>query len=271
MRTMVAAGLFALVPVALAGAGPSIPQTPPAVPKPVPAPSPTPTPVPVTKPSAGKPPAAKPAGAAKPAPAAAPQPAASPMEAPKLPPFAGEIVNFDRHGNRVVACVDAAKVKAPPRMGPDGKPVAPAAPTPAPDAPPRLRIWVIEREVMQELMTTSGLCDPVWSPDGKTFAASGVRGVFMFTEPNFEPRVLVAGQLQAPPPGAPPAREYDDPAWSPSGTRLAFRSAANGAGRVEVVDVKSAEVLLKREGAAKALRWADEKTLVIDGTRVPVP
>ena len=42
-------------------------------------------------------------------------------------------------------------------------------------------------------MTTGGLCDPSWSPDGKTFAAAGVRGVFTFTEPNFEPRVLVAG------------------------------------------------------------------------------
>jgi hypothetical protein len=37
------------------------------------------------------------------------------------------------------------------------------------------------------------------------------------------------------------------------------------------VDVKSAEVVLKREGAATSLRWADEKTLVVDGTRVPVP
>ena len=35
--------------------------------------------------------------------------------------------------------------------------------------------------------------------------------------------------------------------------------------------VKSAEVLLKREGAAKALRWADERTLVVDQARVPLP
>jgi hypothetical protein len=231
MRTFVTAGLLALAP--LAGERPSIQQTPPAAPPPAETP-------------------------------------ASPMAAPKLPPFAGEIVNFDRRGARVVACVDAAKVKAPTRMGPDGKPLTPAAPPP-PSGPPRLRIWVIEREVMQELLTTSGLCDPVWGPDGKTFAAAGVRGVFTFTEPNFEPRVLVAGQLQAPAPGAPPARDFDDPAWSPSGTRLAFRSSAAGSDRVEVVDVKSAEVVLKRDGAAKALRWADEKTLIVDGTRVPVP
>jgi hypothetical protein len=189
------------------------------------------------------------------------------MDAPKLPPFAGEIVNFDRRGARVVACVDAAKVKMPPRLGPDGKPTTP----PPPAGPPRLRIWVLEREVMQELMTTGGLCDPAWSPDGKTFAAAGLRGVFTFTEPNFEPRVLVAGQLQTPAAGAPAPREYDDPTWSPGGGRIAFRSTAGGVSRIEVVDVKSAEVLVKRDGPAKVLRWADDRTLLVDTARVPVP
>jgi len=270
MRTMIAAGILAVTSlgVSLAGASPSIQETPPPA-----------------KPAAAKPAAAKP-GPAKPAPAkpatAAPTPAqpapakpapaggapAASMEAPKLPPFAGEIVNFDRRGARAVACVDASKVSVPPRPGPDGKPVA--AP-PAPAGPPRLRIWVIEREVMQELMTTGGLCDPSWSPDGKTFAAAGARGVFTFTQPNFEPRVIVAGQLQAPPPGAPAAREYDDPVWSPNGARLAFRSSAAGASRTEVVDVKSAEVLLKRDGPVKTLRWVDDQTLLVDAERVPVP
>jgi hypothetical protein len=254
MRTTFAAGLLALVPLAPAAAAdrPSITQTPPAAAKPTAAPGPTPP--------AGTPPAQAPAGA-DPARPGVP-------DAPKLPPFAGEVVNFDRKGSRTVACVDAAKVQIPPRPGPDGKPVAPP---PMPPGPPRLRIWVLEREVMQELMTTNGLCDPAWSPDGKVFAAAGVRGVFTFTEPNFEARVVVAGQSQPPPPGAPPAREYDDPTWSPSGARLAFRSTAEGASRVEVVDVKSAEVLLKRDGPAKVLRWADDRTLVVDGTRVPVP
>ena len=274
MRTMIAAGILAVTSlgVSLAGAppaSPSLQETPPAA-KPA-----TAKPA-AAKQAPAKPTAAKPAGdqpaTAQPAPAkpvpAAGAPAAS-MEAPKLPPFAGEIVNFDRRGARVVACVDASKVAVPPRPGPDGKPVA--APPPAPAGPPRLRIWVIEREVMQELMTTGGLCDPSWSPDGKTFAAAGARGVFTFTQPNFEPRVIVAGQLQAPPPGAPAAREYDDPVWSPNGARLAFRSSAGGASRTEVVDVKSAEVLLKRDGAAKVLRWVDDQTLLVDADRVSVP
>jgi hypothetical protein len=256
MRTMFAAGFLTIAPLGV-GEGPAIRHTP----------SFQQTPPAPAKPTTEQPggPSVKPAAAPPAQPAAA-----SSMEAPKLPPFAGEVVNFDRRGPRVVACVDASKVQMPARPGPDGKPVAPPTPT-GPPPPPRLRIWVLEREVMQELMTTGGLCDPAWSPDGKTFAAAGVRGVFTFTEPNFEARVLVAGQLQAPAPGAPAAREYDDPVWSPGGGRLAFRSSAAGAGRVEVVDVKSAEVLLKRDGPAKALRWADEKTLLIDGTRVPVP
>jgi hypothetical protein len=249
MRTMIAA-VLAMAPLGV----PSLQQTP--------------APPPAAKAPAAQPAPAQPA-AAKPATPPADVPASEgSMEAPKLPPFAGEIVNFDRRGARVVACIDASKVKMPPRPGPDGKPLAPPAP---PAGPPRLRIWVLEREVMQELMTTGGLCDPSWSPDGKTFAAAGIRGVFTFTEPNFEPRVLVAGQLQAPAPGAPAAREYDDPVWSPSGGRIAFRSSAGGVPRIEVVDVKSAEVLLKRDGPAKVLRWADERTLLVDASRVPVP
>jgi hypothetical protein len=275
MRTMIVAGFLAIAPLGVSHAGerPSIQETPPAAQPVQPKPSTPATakPAPAT-PAAAKPPASTPAQA-KPAPATpatAAKPAASPsMEAPKLPPFAGEIVNFDRRGARVVACVDASKVAMPPRPGPDGKLVAPA--TPAPTGPPRLRIWVIEREVMQELMTTGGLCDPSWSPDGKTFAAAGLRGVFMFTEPNYEPRVLVAGQLQAPAPGAPAGRAFDDPVWSPNGLSLAFRSSADGGARFEVVEVKSAEVVLKRDGPVKALRWLDDKTLLVDSARVSVP
>jgi hypothetical protein len=279
MRTTFAAGFAAALALAAPARADLLDQqTPPAAQPPASA-----TPPATTKPATGTPPATAKPATAKPAPAqpatakpGQPAPAATPaplsgagMEAPKLPPFAGEIVNFDRRGTRVVACVDAAKVQLPSRPGPDGKPVPP--PAPPPNAPPRLRIWVIEREVMQELLTTSGLCDPSWSPDGKSFAAAGVRGVFVFTEPNFEPRVLVAGQLQAPPPGAPPAREYDDPVWAPGGGRIAFRSSGEGGARVEVVDVKTAEVKLKRDGAAKALRFDGNATLIVDGARVPVP
>jgi hypothetical protein len=265
MRTMIAAGILAVTSLGVSHAAPGAPLAgaPPASPSLQETPAPgTPT---AAKPAPSAPAAAQPTPA-KPAPAAGA--ASASMEAPKLPPFAGEIVNFDRRGTRVVACVDASKVAVRPRPGPDGKPVA-APPPPA--GPPRLRIWVIEREVMQELMTTGGLCDPSWAPDGKTFAAAGARGVFTFTEPNFEPRVIVAGQLQAPPPGAPAAREYDDPVWSPNGTRLAFRSTAAGAARTEVVDVKSAEVLVKRDGPAKVLRWVDDQTLLVDAARVSVP
>ena len=275
MRTTFTAGLAATLALsaAHASANPLDQQTPPAAARPEPGTKPG---APAAgqggaKPATGKPATAtgKPAdtqsaGGGKPGAAGG-----SGLEAPKLPPFAGEIVNFDRRGTRVVACVDAAKVQMPSRPGPDGKPVAP--PAPPPNAPPRLRIWVIEREVMQELLTTSGLCDPSWSPDGKSFAAAGARGVFVFTEPNFEPRVLVAGQLQVPAPGAPPAREFDDPVWAPGGGRIAFRTSGEGGARVEVVDVKSAEVLLKRPGAAKALRFDGDNALIVDGTRVPVP
>ncbi|HEY8549799.1 MAG TPA: hypothetical protein VIL35_07600 [Vicinamibacterales bacterium] len=201
------------------------------------------------------------------APQAPPASAKAPtvMEAPKLPPFAGEIVNFDRRGDRVVACVNAAAAPARPGMP---KPSSQAAAA----APPRYRIWVLEREIMQELLTSGGLCDPSWSPDGKSFAAAGARGVFTFSEPHFEPRALVAGQAESAEPGGKPGgRVYADPVWSPSGDRLAFRVTGDGADRVEVVDVKSAEVLLRRDISAKSLRWVDAKTVAADDTRLSVP
>jgi hypothetical protein len=90
MRTMTAAGMLAVASlgVRLAGApaaSPSLQETPPPA-----------------KPAA-KPAPVKPAPT-QPVPAAGGSSAS--MEAPKLPPFAGEIVNFDRRGPRVVACVD---------------------------------------------------------------------------------------------------------------------------------------------------------------------
>ena len=186
------------------------------------------------------------------------------MEAPKLPPFAGAIVNFDRRGARVVACVDRASAPKPGQ--------APSAAAAPPGAPRQTRIWVIENEVMQELLTTSGLCDPAWSPDAKSFAAAGARGVFTFAQPHYEVKVIVAGQTSPPPAGQEPVRSYASPAWSPSGRRLAFLVTAPAGGAVQVVDVASGERVLERAQPAKTLAWgSNDKTLIVDGTSIPVP
>jgi Tol biopolymer transport system component len=189
------------------------------------------------------------------------------MEAPKLPPFAGSIVNFDRRGSRVVACVDRTMASKP------GQPATPAVPAaPAPGGARQTRIWVIENEVMQELLTTSGLCDPAWSPDAKTFAAAGARGVFTFTQPNYEVKVIVAGQASPQPEGQAPARSYTSPVWSPSGRRLAFLVTAPAGAAVQVVDVSTGERVYERPQAAKTLAWgANDKTLIVDGTSLAIP
>ena len=201
----------------------------------------------------------------------APPPASSPpaksiMEAPKLPPFAGTVVNFDRRGARVVACVDRAGA---PKPGQAAAP--PAPPPPGAEAPRTTRIWVLENEVMQELLTTSGLCDPAWSPDGKAFAAAGPRGVFTFTQPQYEVKVVVAGQAKPPAPGAPESKSYASPSWSPSGRRLAFLVTGPGGG-VQAVDIASGERVFDQAQPAKTVSWGgDEKTLVVDGTKIAIP
>jgi hypothetical protein len=229
MRTKIAAGLLALAPLGV----PSFQQTPPAT-------------APATTPAAN--------------------PAKS-MEAPKPPPFAGEIVNFDRRGARVVACVDASRWTCRRAPGPTASRCRAVHASRA--RPPRLRIWVIEREVMQEPMTTGVLRSVVVA--GREDVRGGRRPRRVHVH-RAQLRAARAGGRAAS--GAAPGarrRANDDPAWSPSGGRIAFRSSAGGVSRVEVVDVKSAEVLLKREGPVKAVRWADERTLLVDATRVPVP
>lgn len=200
-------------------------------------------------------------------PAAAPaaQPAApDSMGPPRLPPFAGSVVSFDRRGNRVVACVDRSTVPM--------RPPGPGAPPPpeGPKLPPAYRIWLIEREVMQELMTTGGLCGPVWSPDGKSFLATGARGLFAFTEPQYETRVLMAVPTVKTTEPAP--IPFSQTAWSPGGTRVAFLQTVEGVGRVRVVDAKSGAVVFSRDQAATRVQWGpDDRTLVVDGVRIALP
>jgi hypothetical protein len=198
------------------------------------------------------------------------------MGPPKLPPFAGAVVSFDRRGERVVACVDRST--APPKPG--------MALPAGPKLPPAYRIWLIEREVMQELMATGGLCGPAWSPDGKSFVAAGARGLFVFTEPNYEARVLVLTPSPAPgttqtPAGpaavAAPALEpapipYSQVSWSPGGRRIAFLATLSGVTTVRVVDAKDGAAVLGREMAAKLLQWgADDRSLTVDGARIGLP
>jgi hypothetical protein len=185
------------------------------------------------------------------------------MDAPKLPPFAGAIVNFDRRGERVVACVDRSVAP---------KPGAPVTPPPAvPTGPRQVRIWVIEREVMQELLTTGGLCDARWSPDGTRFVAAGPRGVFAFTAPQYQPEVIVAGKTQSAGPTPPDTPSYAHPVWSPSGARVAF-AVTGPSPAVQVVVVKTGERILDRAMTAKTLAWGDsDRALLVDGAKVAVP
>jgi hypothetical protein len=243
-------------------------------------PAATPPPTTQPPPTPPKPATSQPAQPPASSPALPPASSAAPgdMGPPRLPPFAGDVVSFDRRGARVVACVDRANVRT-------SRPGAPAAPE-GPKLPPAYRIWLIEREVMQELMTTGGLCDPVWSPDGKSFLAAGARGLFTFTEPQYEARVLMVLPPAPPPvqPSGPAAGAaivkstdaapipFTQTSWSPGGKRVAFLLTKDGATKVRVVDAKDGSSLFSRDQPAKIVQWgADERTLVVDGTRVPLP
>jgi hypothetical protein len=234
-----------------------------------------------TKPDVTQPPPSQ-----KPPTSEKPEPASMAEAAPRLPPFAGSLVNFDKHGDRTVACVDRST--APVRPGAP----APPKPTTAPGVPRQTRIWIVQREVMQELMTTSGMCDPVWRPDGAAFAASGPRGVFLFASPAFEARPLFVpapepgrssppsvpaqgASASGPPRQATPAADtpmFSGPRWSPAGTRLAFLVKQGDSSIVRVVDAKSGKLLFTSDPGVSTFLWgSDDKTITIDKRRVAIP
>jgi WD40-like Beta Propeller Repeat len=212
--------------------------------------------------------------------------AATDMKPPTLPPFAGALVNFDRHGARVAACVDRAAAPAgsgpaAPRAGAapatgaaaaDAPASQAAAPGASPAAPHKAtRIWIIEREMMQELLLTGGMCDPVWAPDGRTLAATGPKGLYVLEAPRYEPRVLAAAATlpASGSPGSDAGSLFKSPAWSPSGKRLAFVATSEGKDVVQVVDTASGAAVFKSAPGVRAFSWGrDDTSLTIDGQQV---
>ena len=118
---------------------------------------------------------------------AAPRPAAPADAPPRLPPFAGTLVNFDRReGELTAACALALG-------GGETKRGARAV--------PNTHVWVFEREIMRELGSSPGTCDPAWAPDGSRLAVVTPNGLWTYTPTLDDPRQLAETSLPAEPAG----------------------------------------------------------------------
>ena len=90
-------------------------------------------------------------------------------------------------------------------------------------------------------------------------------------KPKTGPATIVAAATVKTTDGAP--IPFSQTSWSPGGGRIAFiLTAADGGTKVRVIDAKDGRDILTKDQAAKLVQWGpDDRTLVIDGTRVSLP
>ncbi len=184
-----------------------------------------------------------------------PRPAAD--APPKLPPFAGTLVNYDRHGERTAACaldLGGGETKRGAR------------------AIPNTHVWVMEREVIRELGSTPGTCDPAWSPDGSRLAVVAPNGLWTYSPTLEEPRLLADTALPDTPQHDHDYTAFARPRWSPDGRRLAFLVTNGETTWVEAIEVATTRRVFKSPPGVTVFAWGEAAdTLVIDGHAVSVP
>ena len=177
-------------------------------------------------------------------------------DAPRLPPFAGTLVNYDRNGARVAACAQLAG--DPVKIGP--RSVA------------RTFVWVIDGELVRQLGSTPGTCDPAWSPDGSRLAVVAANGLWTYSPTLEDPRQLVEARTPEK-----PADEHDyatlsKPKWSPDGRRIAFLINDEGTGWVEAVDSTTGRRLFKSDTEVYSFEWtSDPRALRISNRTFRMP
>jgi dipeptidyl aminopeptidase/acylaminoacyl peptidase len=178
------------------------------------------------------------------------------QELPHFPPFVGVVLNHDRRGERVVLCADQS---------------GPAVATGVRQLS-RTKVWLLDREVLEDVRDHPGLCDPKWSPIADEFAAVSAQGVWLFRVPLDGGRLLRATRAES---AVGTEFGYERalaPAWSPDGRRLAFAVTNGGVSHVEVIDVRDgAEVHRSRPGPADFEWQNDGRTIRIGKQRVTLP
>ncbi|MCL4845014.1 MAG: penicillin acylase family protein [Acidobacteria bacterium] len=186
-----------------------------------------------------------------------PTPAAAAGDVPTLPPFAGTLVNFDRAGGRVAACAEM----------PGGGDTTIGA-----RSVRRTKVWVIEREVLRELGSTPGSCDPAWSPDGSRLAVVVPNGLWTYSPTLEDPRQIAAAHLPVEPAHPHDYTAFSRPRWSPDGLRLAFLVTDGQTTWVEAVQVATGRRLFKSDPDTYSFEWTtDPRELKVGARTIRLP
>ena len=183
--------------------------------------------------------------------------AAAAAEAPPvLPDFLGSLVNYERQGERIAAC-----------MREPGSDVITGA-----RRVPRTFVWVIERDQARQLGSVPGSCDPTWSPDGSRLAAVTSNGLWTYSPTLEDPRQLAEAHLPREPKGEFDYTAFAKPRWSPDGLRIAYLVTNGATSWVEVVEVATGRPLHRSAKDTYSFEWTtDPRVIKVGLTPVRLP
>ena len=192
------------------------------------------------------------------APARAQSPApAGQGEAPRVPPFAGTLVNWDRSGEFTAMCTLD-----------DGG----AATTQGARAVRPTYVYVVEREIIRQLGSSPGACDPAFSPDGSLLAVVTLNGLWIYSPRLEDPRQLAATRQPEAPANESDYTAFSKPKWSSDGLRLAYVVSNGATAWVEVVDVQTTRILHRSAEETYNFAWtSDPRVISIGTTNVRLP
>jgi hypothetical protein len=188
---------------------------------------------------------------------AATRPVAPADAPPRMPPFAGTLVNYDRRGGLTAACA----------LAPGGGETKRGA-----RVIPNTHVWVFEREIVRELGSTPGTCDPVWAPDGSRLAVVAPNGLWTYSPILDDPRLLAETSLPAAPKHENDYTAFSRPRWSSDGRRIAYLVTNGATNWVEALEVATTRRVFKSPPGVTVFAWGETPdTLVVDGQPLSLP
>lgn len=188
--------------------------------------------------------------------AGAPSSGADRSGPPILPPFAGRIVNYDWRAGRAAACT----------IDPAGSGRTIGART-----IPNTYVWVVDQEVVRQLGSTTGICDPAWSPDGARLAVAAPNGLWTYSPALENPVLLAETHLPREPKHPHDYTAFARPRWSPDGRHIAFLVTDGRETWLEVVEAQRGARVARSEPGIDDFVWVDSQTVRAGDRTVRVP
>ena len=173
---------------------------------------------------------------------------------PPVPPGAIRLVNFTWHKDktRVAICAEESGL---------------AIERAARFIPPT-RVWVFDGTITRQIATDPGTCDPAWSPDGEWIAVVAPDGLWVLSADLSVTMHLVDTRHTEGPANGFDRRTLSRPLWSPDAAGLAFLVSNGGTSWVEVVDVRTGQLLYTSDPETYDFTWGADSRSLRFGSRV---